>query len=71
MAFCARCGKPIRTAESIARGMGPTCFEAVYGRPVPVLRSGRIKRNSIKKVSRKVGRDDWQLSLWEESNGIF
>lgn len=70
MAFCARCGKPIRTAKSIARGMGPDCFEAVYGRPVRVLRSRHIKRSSIKRVSRKVERGDLQLSLWEESNGI-
>ena len=43
---CKVCGRALRNAESIARGMGPTCEKRVIG-VVSRINGGRAKRPTI------------------------
>jgi len=39
---CRRCGRWLRTDESVKRGYGPTCFEKVSGSPATARRVDRF-----------------------------
>ena len=54
---CRVCGRPLRTPESIARGVGPVCCPEVPGSPVATPR----KRSA---ATGATAPDPRQLTLW-------